>query len=269
MVASLDLSEADFDEAAQATYKANLAATAGNNITVDDITLSIATSRRRQLAGGITVTATIATSSPAIAAAAATAVSSAIATTASTGVFLGITVTATPPQPTTTVVVVPAPSSPPLPLSPPPASPAPAPPVLTGTVGPCRGTTGTNACRDITGAHLDGDHSSSTGAIIAGALGGAVAVMGLLVLLAHFFDKQRVLTPVTTIAEPSIVTSVKYQGNYETESGGATTEKAAEPVQEPPPPAAASSFVKEPPPPTATGSFERDEEGTGLYEASI
>ena len=111
IVASLALSVQEFDTSAQASYKANLAAAAGNEVTGSDVALTIE-------GGSITVTAVIRTASLADAESVAAALSPAVTAAASSGVFFGLQLTATPSQPTISTIFVLAPS-PPSPLSPP------------------------------------------------------------------------------------------------------------------------------------------------------
>jgi len=167
VVAQLALTESDFDAAAQASYKTNLATAAGNGVTASDITLTIA-------ASSITVTAEIRTASRVVAAAAAAAISNEIQVTATSGSFMGVTVAATPAPPTTSVLVIPAPSTPP-PTSPAPSPPVPSPP------SPLQPSVG------VPGSAITGS-SDSTGPIIGGVIGGLAAP--LLAVLGYILYKR-------------------------------------------------------------------------------
>ena len=158
VVATLALSESEFDATAQDAYKASLAATAGGGVTANDVTLTIAPA-------SIVVTAHIAVAAGRAAATVAVdAISAEVATAASSGTFMGVAVAETPAQPTTSVTVVPAPTAPP--ASAPPASPAGPPPSA-----------------PFIGGGGGGDDSDSTGLIIGvlcAGLGGLVVVAWLI-----------------------------------------------------------------------------------------
>ena len=122
VTASLAMSTAEFDSAAQASYKSSLATAA--SVDASAITLSI-------VAGSIDVTATIETDSASSADTAVSGIDSAISSGGGS-TFLGVSVTSTPATPTVAVVTHAAPSPPPPstpPVSPPPpAVPPPSPP---------------------------------------------------------------------------------------------------------------------------------------------
>jgi len=97
MTARLELSIQDFNAAAQATYKSNLASAAGNGIGAEDIVLSIGPS-------SITVVAVIHVASPAAADLVMTNLTDAISSSASQGEFIGFAVTEQPSPPTMEVI---------------------------------------------------------------------------------------------------------------------------------------------------------------------
>jgi len=107
VTASLDTTLDAFDAAAQASYTAELATTAG--VTPSDITLAIT-------GGSITVTATIRTATEAAAQSASAAIADAIASTAQSNTFLGFTTTATPAAPDVSLLTLAAPPPTPPPV---------------------------------------------------------------------------------------------------------------------------------------------------------
>lgn len=115
MTVALALTLQDFGVAAQQSYRAQLAATVGAD--VSSVSLSIT-------AGSVTVVAIVTTSSLSVAQVAATTVAAAMAAESKDATFLGFPLAAIPQAPITEAVLLPAPSPPP------PTTPAVVPPLL-------------------------------------------------------------------------------------------------------------------------------------------